>query len=37
MPSFFFVQLVAHMLGEPLELSLGAGVVGIDHKVLEVP
>lgn len=25
------------MLGEPLELSLRAGVVGINHKVLEVP
>ena len=37
MPSFLFVELVTHMLGEPLELSLGAGVVGVNHKVLEVP
>ena len=37
MPSFLLVELVAHMLGESLELSLGAGVVGINHKVLEVP
>ena len=37
MPSFLFVEFVAHMLGELFELSLGAGVVGINHKVLEVP
>ena len=37
MPSFLFVELVAHMLGESLEFSFGAGVVGIYHKVLEVP
>ena len=37
MPSFLFVEFVTHMLGEPLELPLGAGVVGIDHQVLEVP
>jgi len=37
MPSFLFVEFVAHMLGEPLELSLGAGVVGINHEILEVP
>ena len=37
MPPFLFVEFVAHMLGEPLELSFGAGVVGINHKVLEVP
>jgi len=37
MPPFLFVELVSHMLGESLELSLGAGVVGINHKVLEVP
>ena len=37
MPSFLLVEFVSHMLGEPLELSLRAGVVGIDHKVLEVP
>lgn len=37
MPSFLFVEFVAHMLGELLELSLRTGVVGIDHKVLKVP
>ena len=37
MPPLLFVELVAHMLGEPFELSLGAGVVGINHEVLEVP
>jgi len=37
MPSFLFVEFVPHMLGEFLELSLGAGIVGINHKVLEVP
>ena len=36
-PSFLFVEFVTHVLGEPLELSLRAGVVGINHKVLEVP
>ena len=37
MPPFLFIELVAHVFREPLELSLGAGVVGINHKVLEVP
>ena len=37
MPSFLFVEFVAHVLGKSLELSLGAGVVGINHKILEVP
>lgn len=37
MPSFLFVEFVTHVLGEPLELSLRAGVVGIDHEVLEMP
>lgn len=37
MPSFFFVEFVTHMLGESLELPLGAGIVGVNHEVLEVP
>jgi hypothetical protein len=37
MPSFFLVEFVAHMLGELLKLPLGASIVGINHKVLEVP
>jgi len=37
MPSFLFVEFVPHMLGELLELPLGAGIVGINHEVLEVP
>jgi len=37
MPPFLFVELITHMLGEPFELSLGTGVVGINHKILEVP
>ena len=37
MPALLLVELVAHMLGEPFELPFGAGVVGINHKVLEVP
>lgn len=37
MPSFLFVKFVTHVLGEPLELSLRAGVVGVNHKILEVP
>jgi hypothetical protein len=37
MPPFLFVEFVSHMLGEPLELSLRASVVRVDHKVLQVP
>lgn len=37
MPALLFVEFVAHVLGEPLELSFGTGVVGINHKILEVP
>ena len=37
LPSLLLVQLVAHDLGELLELALGLGVVGLNHKILEVP
>ena len=36
-PSFLLVELVAHALGELLELTLGPRVVGVDHEILEVP
>ena len=36
-PSFLLVQLVAHAFGEFAELSLGLGVVRIDHESLKVP
>lgn len=36
-PALFFVESVAHVLGEFLEFSLGLGVVSVDNEVLEVP
>jgi hypothetical protein len=36
-PAFLFVQLIAHVFRELLELPLRLGVVGIDHEILEVP
>ena len=37
MPPFPFIEFVAHVLGEFLDLPLAAGVVRGNHKVLEVP
>lgn len=36
-PALLLVELVAHGLGELLELALGLGIVALDHDVLEVP
>ncbi len=36
-PSLLLVQLVAHTFRQFLELPLGLGIVGVDHKILEVP
>ena len=36
-PALLFVELVAHALGQLLEVALGLGVVGVDHEVLEMP
>ena len=36
-PALLFVQLIAHVLGELLELTFGLCIVGIDHKILKVP
>lgn len=36
-PALLLVELVAHGLGEFLELAFGLGIVTLDHDVLEVP
>ena len=36
-PAFLLVELVTHMLAELLEFALGLCIVGVDHKILEVP
>jgi len=33
-PVLIFVKLIAHILGEFLELPLGLGIVGVDHPAL---
>jgi hypothetical protein len=36
-PAFLLVQLIAHAFGELAELSLGLGIIRIDHEGLKVP
>ena len=36
-PALLLVKLVAHALGELLEVALGLCIVAVDHEVLEVP
>ena len=36
-PALLLVELVAHALGELLEIALGLCIVGVDHEVLEMP
>lgn len=36
-PALLLVQLITHTFRELLEFTLGLGIVGVDHKVLEVP
>jgi hypothetical protein len=37
LPALFLVEFIAHAFRELLEFTLGFGVVGVDHQVLEVP
>lgn len=36
-PALLLVELVAHGLGEFLELAFGLGIVALNHDILEVP
>ena len=36
-PALLLVELVAHVFRELFKLTLGPGIVGVNHEVLEVP